>query len=57
MTYKEADKRAKQFVKRYPAKKLFALDRATLLRDAYCRGLLAGQRRTAIKEPVRLKIK
>ena len=56
MTYKEADKRAKQFVKRYPAKKLFALDRATLLRDAYCRGLLAGQRRTAVTKAIRLKI-
>ena len=57
MTAKEADRRATLFVARYPPKKLHALPKEILMRDAFAKGLLAGQRRTAVKEPVRLKLR
>lgn len=56
MTQKDADRRALAFVRRYPPKKIHALPKETLMRDAFAKGLLAAQRRTAVKEPVRLKI-
>ena len=56
MTNREADRRATLFVAHYPPKKIAALDKRTLMRDAYARGLLAAGRVKPLKRAVRLDL-
>ena len=56
MTAKEADKRANLFVRRYPPKKMHALPKEVLMRDAFAKGLMAAGRPKKITKAIRLKL-